>query len=137
VGCKSYGDKIKINDQSEVYYKDGATKEEAQKLGDFLLKNNYFDTKTEKSVQLTKDADTFDVRFVVDKARAQESLKETQETFSALGMLLSMEVFGGKYVSVMLADPYMKTFSEIKAVNLDTTNTANGPANKDSLEGAK
>jgi hypothetical protein len=116
--CNSYGDKLKVNDKSEVYYKDGATSEDAKKLGDYLLKEGYFDSTNEKSVQLSKTKDTFNVKFVVDKKRAEASLNETEATFTAFGMLLSMQVFDGKPTKVMLADPYMKTFREIPTQTL-------------------
>lgn len=117
-GCNSYGDKVKVNDKSEVYYKEGASKEEAQKLGDYLLKNNYFDAKTEKSIQLTKTKDTFNVKFVVDRAMAEKEIPAIESTFTALGMLLSLQVFNGKPTKIMLADAYMKTFREIPVQTL-------------------
>jgi hypothetical protein len=118
IGCNSYGDKIKINDKSEVYYKDGASKDEAKKLGDYLLQNGYFDTKSEKSIQLSKTKDTFNVKFVVDKKRAETGMKETESTFTALAMLLSYQVFNGKPTRIMLADQYMKTIREIPVQTL-------------------
>jgi hypothetical protein len=128
--CSSYGDKVKINDKSEVYYKDGASKEYAKKLGDYLLQNGYFDTKSDKSIQLTKTKDTFNVKFVVDKKRAETEMKETESTFTALGMLLSYQVFGGKPTRIMLADQYMKTFRELppQTLGASTDSTADHSA---------
>jgi hypothetical protein len=137
ISCNSYGDKLKINDKSEVYYKDGATKEDAKKLGDYLLQNGYFDTKSQKSIQLSKNKDTFNVKFVVDKKRAESEMKDTEGTFTALGMLLSYQVFNGKPTRIMLADQYMKTFRELPAQTLggsSSDSTANHTAPDSSHE---
>jgi hypothetical protein len=116
--CNSYGDKLNINDKSEVYYKEGASKEDAKKLGDYLLKNNYFDTKSQKTVQLTKTKDTFNVKFVVDKTLAEKEASSIESTFTAFGMLLSLQVFDGKPTKVKLADKYLETFREIPVQTL-------------------
>lgn len=116
--CNSYGDKIKINDKSEVYYKDGASKDDAQRLGNFLLKNSYFDSLSEKSVQLTKNKDTFDVKFVVDKAKVEQQ-GNSEFLFQILGAAISSEVFDNKPVKVILADAYMKGFKDIPPYSLE------------------
>lgn len=127
--CNSYGDKIKINNKSEVYYKDGATKDDAQRLGNFLLKNNYFDSLSEKSVQVSKNKDTFDVKFVVDKAKVEQQ-GNSEFLFQILGAAIRSEVFANKPVKVILADPYMKGFKDILPYSLnepaDTTKQATG-----------
>ena len=116
--CNSYGDKIKINDKSEVYYKDGASKDDAQRLGNFLLKNSYFDSLSEKSVQLTKNKDTFDVKFVVDKAKVEQQ-GNSEFLFQILGAAISSEVFANKPVKVILADQYMKGFKDVLPYSLE------------------
>jgi len=117
--CNSYGDKVMINDKSEVYYKgDGVTAADAQKLGEFLLKNNYFDTISKKSVQLTKTTDTFNVKFVVDKAKI-ETQKNADFLFQIMGTAISSEVFGNKPVKVVLADERMKAFKDVPMYNTE------------------
>lgn len=117
-GCKNYGDRLKVNDKNEIYYKDGASKDDAQKLADYFLKSGVFDSKTPQSVQLTKSTDTFNIKLVVDKKKAQEKLTNMESNFTALGMLISMQVFNGKPVRIMFADEYMKTFKEFQAVSM-------------------
>lgn len=108
-----YGDKHMVNDKSEVYYKgDGVTAEDAKKLGDFLLQNNYFDTISQKSVQLTRTADTFNVKFVVDKTKVDQT-ENAEMLFTIMGSAISTEVFAGKPVKVILADAKMEGFKEI------------------------
>ena len=127
MACNSWGDKYMANDKSEVYYKDGATADDAKKLGDFLLKNNYFDSLTEKSVQLTKTVDTFNVKFVVDKEKVNQT-ENAEMLFTIMGAAISADVFSNKPVKVILADQQMKGFQELptftaEAATADTTNT--------------
>jgi len=129
--CNSYGDKIKVNNKSEVYYKDGASKEEAQALGDFLLKNNYFDSLSEKTVQLTKTKDTFNVKFVVDKAKIEKDAN-TEFLFQILGAAISSSVFKNKPVKIVLADTYMKAFKDVLPYSLNETPDSSGTNADDS-----
>lgn len=111
--CNKFGEKYQPNDKSEVYYKgDGVTADDAKRLGDFLLKNNYFDTISEKSVQLTKTVDTFNIRFVVDEQKVNEA-PNAEMLFTIMGAAISADVFGNKPVKVILADAQMKAFKEI------------------------
>jgi hypothetical protein len=130
--CNSYGDKVKINDKSEVYYKDGASADDAQRLGNYLLKNNYFDSTNQKSVQLTKNKDTFNVKFVVDKAKVEQQ-GNSEFLFQILGAAISSGVFANKPVKVILADQYMKGFKDILPYSIGTADTS-GSAGKDSSD---
>ncbi len=122
IACNSWGDKYMANDKSEVYYKDGATADDAKRLGDFLLKNNYFDSATEKSVQLTKTVDTFNVKFVVDKEKVSQT-ENADMLFTIMGAAISSDVFSGKPVKVILADTRMEGFKEIPTytITVDTS----------------
>jgi hypothetical protein len=132
LGCNSYGEKYSVNDKSEVYYKgDGVTADDAKRLGDFLLKNNYFDSATEKSVQLTRTVDTFNVKFVVDKEKVT-STENAEMLFTIMGMAISSDVFSGKPVKVILADTRMEGFKEIPTYTTtadSSTVTAEEPTN--------
>jgi hypothetical protein len=110
--CSSYGDKYQVNEKSEVYYKDGMTAEDAKKLGDFLMKNGYFDSTNEKSVQLLKEKDTIAVKFVVDKAKVAET-ESADALFMIMGSAISSEIFSGKPLKIILADAYMKGFKDV------------------------
>ncbi|MCB9034438.1 MAG: hypothetical protein H6553_11415 [Chitinophagales bacterium] len=72
VSCSNYGEKIVV-DKTEIYYKDGVTKEQAETLGKYLQKAEFTDD-NEKSVQLTKNADNNHLifRMVVDEAYAND-----------------------------------------------------------------
>jgi hypothetical protein len=102
--CDQYGKKLEINSKSEVFYKDDASEAEARKLGDFLLKRNFFDTNNEKSVQLSKDSGVYVVRFVVDKAGYEIDKENTLLGFRVWQMWISEEVFNNAKTRVVLVD---------------------------------
>jgi len=106
--CTNYGKKVS-QDYLEVYYKDGITKEQAQKTLDFLYpvwKSKTGKTDT-KSVQLTKaGGDTVNFRFVVDKDKLKDM---DDETFYIMGTVFSDSIFNGAPVNVVLADNSFKT----------------------------
>jgi hypothetical protein len=111
--CNSYGDKYLVNSKSEVYYKDGMTAGDAKLLGDFLLKNGYFDSTNERSVQLAREKDTINVKFVVDKEKMSSDIQNADALFMIMGTALSAEVFGAKPLKIILADQYMKGFRNV------------------------
>lgn len=110
--CKSYGDKYKVNDKSEIYFKDGMNADDAKRLGDFLVRNGYFDSTSSRSVQLTKAKDTINIKFVVDKAKVAEETG-ADALFTIMGSAIKTEVFASKPVKVVLADEYMAGFRDI------------------------
>ena len=106
LACTNYGKKVS-KDYLEVYYKDGATEQEAQKTLDFLYplwKDESGKTET-KSVQLTKSGDTVNFRVVVD----EKKLKEMGDaTFYAMGTLFSDSLFNGAPVNMVFSDNSFK-----------------------------
>lgn len=111
--CTDNGKKIKVEGtKGEVYYKgDGVTEDDAKKAGQFL-KENYFTADKGATVQLTKDADAYTVRFVYDKS-VFDTLKGVEDAFKMIGVQMSKEVFAGKKVNIALADRHMKDFKSI------------------------
>jgi hypothetical protein len=109
VSCTDFGDKIPF-DESEVYYKVPVTQAEAQKLGDYLVKEKFFD-KNPKSVQLLKEGDTYQFRMVakegVDKDEAYARIAET------FVIQLSYALFEGKMVEFHICDDQFKTLRAI------------------------
>ena len=61
--CANYGEK-KVFNGTEVYYKDGVTEAQADKLGESLVSSKFADGDT-KSVQFTKDGDTYVFKMVI------------------------------------------------------------------------
>jgi hypothetical protein len=110
--CTNYGKKVK-DGHVEVYYKEGITKEEAEKTARLLVDadkaaNN--NTTEKKSLQLTKSNDTVNFRMVI----IEEKLKGiTDETFLAMGNVLSDSIFNGRPVNVDLTDNKFATLRTV------------------------
>jgi hypothetical protein len=124
--CNSQGEKYQVNEKSEIYYKDGMTAGDAKLLGDFLLKNGYFDTLNEKTVQLGVEKDTITVKFAVDKGKVLQDEVSADAMFMIMGTAISADVFAARPLKIVLADLYMKGF---RNVFIPGTNTS-GPNKK-------
>jgi hypothetical protein len=103
--CNNYGKKLTFNG-GEVYYTDQVTEADAKKLGEYLVKEKFFDG-TRKTVQLNKTGSTIEVRMVVKKDG--EKAPNTVETFTSVATELSQNVFNGAKVVVHLCDDHLKT----------------------------
>jgi hypothetical protein len=114
----NFGKKYKPNDKNEVYYKgDGINETDAKKLADYLLKSGYFSPDKGATVQLTKENDTYHVRFVYDKAVFDKNKDQIALVFWFLQDQLAETVFNGKKVGISLADEKLKDFETIEEVN--------------------
>ncbi|HUR66994.1 MAG TPA: hypothetical protein VMZ03_11660, partial [Chitinophagaceae bacterium] len=102
--CKNYGKKVS-HENVEVYYKDGMTKEDAQKTLDFLVR--MLGETEKKSFQLAKGhGDTIHFKMVAD----MDKVKATgDESFYRLTSILSDSVFKGAPVNVLLANEDFET----------------------------
>lgn len=118
-----YGKKVNINPTSEVYYKgDGVTEADAVKLGQYLLRNKYFDSTTTKSVQLTKDT-TFVVKFVIDETKLKDN-PMAEIGFMAMKFLLQDSVFNGQKIKVILANTEMKGIKTVEDFGSNSTDSS-------------
>lgn len=106
--CMNPGKEIKFH-TNKVYYKDGATEQDGQKLGDYLVKTKYFDTTTEKErdIQVLKEGDTYKVNFVVDTVAFKQQ-PDAYNLFKSLESELSQNVFSGGKVNVGVVGPDLK-----------------------------
>ena len=111
--CSNFGKKIKVEGtKGEVYYKgDGVTEADAKKTGEFL-KEEFFSSGKEASVQITKEGEEFTIRFVYNKS-VYDTLKGVDEAFKIIGAKASKEIFGGKKVNIALANSSFKDFKTI------------------------
>ena len=112
--CSNHGKKIAIEGtRGEVYYKEGATEAEAQKLGAYLKSEKYFSNEAATTVQLRKaKGEGYDVHFVVD----EEKVKATpgiEDQFIIIGDAISKTVFNGKPVNIFLSDQKLKDFKSL------------------------
>ncbi len=111
--CSNYGNKINIEGtKGEVYYKDGATESQAQKVGDFLKQDGFFGNQKSASVQVAKNGDNYVVRFVYNKDY-YEKTPGLEEFFKNYGVRMSNDLFNGKKIDITLADKYFKDFKTI------------------------
>jgi hypothetical protein len=108
--CTNHGEKVDFKNL-EVYYKDGAEKEDAEKLGKYL-EPLFVDHAETVTFQILKSGDNFVVRFVVKEG--YEEREDFVSQFKALQAAISEEVFDGAAVDVHLCDANLETKKEIK-----------------------
>lgn len=111
VACSDYGSKATA-DNIEVYYKEGISKEQAEKtarLFDQLLNESNPADKAKKSFQLQKTGDTVLLKMVADKAKLSGV---GDDSFYAIATLVSDSVFAGAVVNLTLTDNTFKGFKE-------------------------
>ena len=79
-GCRpNFGEKLEIN-ATEIYYKDGATQADAQRLADLLEKKQFIDGKR-KSVQLTKNGNVWQFRLAIARGGITEAVKREMKVY--------------------------------------------------------
>jgi len=101
------GKKVKTGN-IEVYYKNGATEEQAKKISSLFndaVQSSNSGSKSRKSFQVTKPSDTVLLKMVVDKSKLDQV---GDETFYAISGLVSDSVFHGGPVNIMLTDNRFK-----------------------------
>jgi hypothetical protein len=105
----NYGKELTFNG-GELYYTSQVTEADAKKLGEYLVKEKFFDG-TRKTVQLNKNGGTYEFRMVMIKDG--EKAPNTVETFTAVAKELGENVFNGGKVVVHLCDDRLKTLRVI------------------------
>lgn len=94
----------------ELYYTSQVTEDEATKLGQYLVKEKFFDG-ARKTVQLNKNGRTYEFRVVMKEDGDKGS--KVVEMFTAVSNELSENVFNGGKVVVHLCDDRLKTLRVI------------------------
>lgn len=113
--CTDFGTRVEINPKSEVYYKgDGVNEGDAKKLGAYLLQSGFFDSTSDKSVQLTKDSGAYVVRVVVKPEIYEKDPQLTADQFFVWQDQISENAFGGQKTRIILAD---EQFEDLKKVD--------------------
>jgi hypothetical protein len=107
--CHNYGKKLTFNG-GELYYTSQVSEADANKLGEYLVKEKFFDG-TKKTVQLNKNGANYEFRMVMKKDA--EKAPNTTETFQSVAKELSDNVFKGGHVVVHLCDDQLKTLRVI------------------------
>lgn len=109
LGCSSYGTKLVFNG-SDLFYTKNVTEAEAKKLGDYLVKSEFFGA-NKGTVQLDKSGDTYQFRMVVKEGVVIDELPVP--LFKTIATELSKNVFNGAKVEVHLCDANLKTIKVV------------------------
>lgn len=137
--CNNYGKKVTLaGTKGEVYYKgEGVTEADAKKLGDYLKTVDYINNNRESSFQLAKQGDTYVLKLVIIKA-VYDTIKGIDDSYKALGALVSKNVFDNKKVDVVLTNDVFEGFKTIPydaayLKNLDAEGSGTNDFGKDIL----
>jgi len=103
--CNNYGKKLTFNG-GDLFYTSQVTEGEAKKLGDFLVKEQFFDG-AKKTVQLNKTGGTYEFR-MVSKAGTDKDQKMV-DLAKNFAKQISLEVFNGSDTVIHLCDDHLKT----------------------------
>lgn len=111
--CGNYGRKLKFN-QGQLFYTSTVSESEAQKLGQYLVQQGFFDGK-EKSIQLNKSGNIYQFRMAIKKGYERDpnlinfAKKISQE--------LSKDVFNDAPVEIHLCNDNLQTLKTITAAS--------------------
>lgn len=117
-GCdlNGYGSRLEFQG-NDLYYTDAVTEAEAQKLGDFLVDQKFFDDSKRRSVQLTKEGETYQFRMVVvDDYKSMKGVYPN--SFRALASTISRKVLDGKKLEFHLCNDKLETLEVLKPFDL-------------------
>jgi hypothetical protein len=108
-GCGLFSDygKKRTFGSGEVYYPEGVSEADVDKLGIYLLENGFFDEENPKSVQLLREGDTHVFRMVTAKEYWEDA--GFARTMEFASMEMAGDVFEGKPVRVELTDVRFRT----------------------------
>lgn len=109
-GCNNYGTKLMFNG-GELFYTSKVTKDEANALGNYLVKGGFFDG-VRKSVQLDKRDNVYLFRMVMKPEFVND--QKYIDLMKVFSKELSDEVFNKAAVEMHMCDDKLKT---IKVVN--------------------
>ena len=110
-GCKSYGKEYKLDDKHDVYYQgDGLDEATAKKLAEYLKAQDYFQSDRKSTVQITKEKDTFNLNFVVDKSKIDA---DKESKFMIFGGMISQNVFANSPVTIHLCNDQLESFKDL------------------------
>jgi hypothetical protein len=108
-GCGGYGSKVE-HGNIEVFYTEGATKEEADKLGAYLAKQPEA-AGERRSVQLKKPGGNYQFRMVVKEEFRKDA--KTQRALEFEGARISRDVLAGAAVETHICDDRFNTLQTL------------------------
>jgi len=112
IGCgPNFGEKLEL-ESTEIYYKDGVTLADAQRLGDKLKEMQFVDG-NRKSVQLLKRDDVWEFRMAVSKSGDSEAIKKQMKHYC----LELSSAFDGAPVEVHICNSKLESKSIVKGLS--------------------
>ena len=112
IGCgPNFGEKVDLN-KTEIFYKGGVTKQDAERLGEKLTAMKFVDGKR-KSVQLLKRDDVWEFRMAIGKGGDSKGLRNQMKFYC---MELS-SAFDGDPVEVHICNSKLESQSVIKGLS--------------------
>ncbi|WP_439128896.1 hypothetical protein [Polaribacter sp.] len=115
INCTGYGKKLQFK-KTEVYYTSKVAKEDAEKLGDYLVSSG-FAGDNEKSVQLSKNDENGNYQFRMVTTKEAANSKSYGTIFELYAKQISDSVFNKAPVEFHICD---NTFSTLKVIPFKT-----------------
>jgi len=109
-GLNGFGTKLEFNG-GELYYTTNVTRDEANKLGEYLVKDGFFDGKT-KTVQIEKRGKVFQFRMVAKSGAAEDP--HMIAIAKVMAAQLSKNVFDGSPVEFQFCDDRLKSIKALE-----------------------
>lgn len=107
-GCsKNHGTELKFK-QGQLFYTSAVTREEADRLGNYLVKTGYFGDRP-VTVQLNKVKSTYEFRFLSEPGVAEDP--RVLQKLRGMARTLSRDVFDDQRVVVHLCDKNLVTLT--------------------------
>jgi hypothetical protein len=111
-----FGPMLTFNN-GQLFFKDEITKDEAEKLGEFLIKEQFFDG-IQKTIQVVRDGKKYLIRIVV--APGSEQVAQFRTLVQTLGGRIRHEVFPGAELALQLCDPQFQTLTTLDPIEPKT-----------------
>ena len=105
LACSNYGTKLEFNG-GELYYTKNVNEGEAKKLGEYLVKEQFFNGK-KVTAQLDKAGATYQVRLVIVPEKQNDA--DTLAALKAFAGDVSTNVFNNAATEVHVCDDSLKT----------------------------
>jgi hypothetical protein len=107
----SNSDERLVFKRGELYYRAPVSQAEAQRVGEYLVEEGYFNDQHDTSVQLIKEREIYDVRFVVQPARADDTLVNI--VYGAMGREIGRRILGDQPIEVVLVDQQLQPLKAV------------------------
>ena len=114
----SYGKKVEVGDNIEVYYKGkGVTEEQAQTLGEFMKNRGFGDKDFSMQITMPEGEKSYIVKMVYQEDYYKKHKEALDHTFSVMTDQISEKVFDGDPVVIELVDDKMKEYVTVDPIS--------------------